>query len=58
MTSRMGDYPREQGKGTMPRGNNYLEDIAEPHESAVPTQAGIVKGTRARSYRERSGAGT
>lgn len=39
--------------GTMPRGNNnYLEDIAEPHESAIPTQAGIVKGTSgtARSY--------
>ena len=31
--------------GTMPRGNNnYLEDIAEPHESAVPTQTGVVKG--------------
>ena len=31
---------------TMPRGNNnYLEDIDEPHESGVPTQTGIVKGT-------------
>lgn len=39
--------------GTMPRGNNnYLEDINEPHESAIPTQAGIMKGTSgtARSY--------
>jgi len=39
--------------GTMPRGNNnYLEDIDEPHESAVPTQTGVVKGTSgtARSY--------
>jgi len=39
--------------GTMPRGNNnYLEDIAEPHESAVPTQESIVKGTsgEARAY--------
>ena len=39
--------------GAMPRGNNnYLEDITEPHESAVPTQTGIVKGTSgtARSY--------
>jgi len=39
--------------GTMPRGNNnYLEDIAEPHESCIPTQAAIVKGTSgtARSY--------
>ncbi len=32
--------------GTMPRGNNnYLEDITEPHESAIPTQTGIVKGS-------------
>jgi hypothetical protein len=31
--------------GTMPRGNNnYLEDIAEPHESGIPTQTGVVKG--------------
>ena len=31
--------------GTMPRGNNnYLEDIAEPHECGVATQAGVVKG--------------
>lgn len=39
--------------GTMPRGNNsYLEDIAEPHESAIPTQTGVVKGVSgtARSY--------
>jgi len=39
--------------GTMPRGNNnYIEDIAEPHESCVPTQTGVVKGTSgiARSY--------
>ena len=38
---------------TLPRGNNnYLEDADEPHESAVPVQTGIVKGTSgiARSY--------
>jgi len=38
------EWSRENG--TMPRGNNnYLEDIDEPHESAVPTQTGVVKGT-------------
>lgn len=32
--------------GTMPRGNNnYLEDDDEPHESAIPTQTGVVKGS-------------
>lgn len=32
--------------GTIPHGNNnYLEDVAEEHESAIPTQSGIVKGT-------------
>ena len=39
--------------GTMPRGNNdYLADVAEPHESGVATQAGVVKGTSgtARTY--------
>ena len=39
--------------GSMPRGNNhYLEDVAEPHESCVPTQTGVVKGSSgtARSY--------
>lgn len=45
------EWSRENA--TMPRGNNnFLEDIAEPHESAVPTQAAIVKGSSgtARSY--------
>jgi formylglycine-generating enzyme len=39
--------------GTMPRGNNqWLEDADDPHESAVPTQTGVVKGVSgtARSY--------
>jgi len=39
--------------GTMPRGNNqYLQDVAEPHESGVATQTGVVKGVSgtARTY--------
>lgn len=45
------EWSRENG--TMPRGNNnYLEDIDSPHESAIPTQAGVVKGASgtARNY--------